>query len=305
MMRIRRINELARSRCRDGKRRNLVSSANSIEPEHLAACCDELDREGFVVLPDVLSEVEVARYREALAPWISTGPKGRNTFEGRQTHRVYGLLAKDSRFGDLITHPVALGVAEALLGRSCLLSACLAIDLQPGESHQPWHTDDSHISVSPPHEVFGVSAFWALDDTTEDNGATEVLPQSHRWAATDFPGVIKDQDFADQSAPDATEDPGYHPEAVKVTMKAGSLMIARGDLWHRGGANLSGNSRLIVTPQYCAGWARPLETMLLAVPPELVSTMAPRARELLGYSIHQPFMGYVDGMHPARLLGVE
>ena len=88
-------------------------------------------------------------------------------------------------------------------------------------------------------------------------------------------------------------------------MKAGSLMIARGDLWHRGGANLSGNSRLIVTPQYCAGWARPLETMLLAVPPERVSTMAPRVRELLGYSIHQPFMGYVDGMHPARLLGVE
>jgi len=131
------------------------------------------------------------------------------------------------------------------------------------------------------------------------------LPQSHRWAETDFPGALKDQDFVDQSAPDASHDPGFHPDAVKVTMKAGSLMIARGDLWHRGGANVSGSSRLIVTPQYCAGWARPLETMLLAVPPEVVGTLPIRARELLGYSIHQPFMGYVDGMHPARLLDAK
>jgi ectoine hydroxylase-related dioxygenase (phytanoyl-CoA dioxygenase family) len=274
-------------------------------PEMISTWCNQIDHEGFVVLPDVLSDDEVARYRDALDPWISGGPKGRNTFEGRQTHRVYGLLAKDACFADLITHPIPLAIAEALLGKSCLLSACLAIDLQPGESHQPWHTDDGHISVSPPHEIFGISAFWALDDTTEENGATEVLPQSHRWAETDFPGALKDQDFADQSAPDASHDPGFHPDAVKVTMKAGSLMIARGDLWHRGGANVSGSSRLIVTPQYCAGWARPLETMLLAVSPEVVGTLPIRARELLGYSIHQPFMGYVDGMHPARLLDAK
>jgi len=38
------------------------------------------------------------------------------------------------------------------------------------------------------------------------------------------------------------------------------------------------------------------------VPPAVVSTLPDRVRELLGYSIHSPFMGYVDGMHPARLL---
>ena len=79
-------------------------------------------------------------------------------------------------------------------------------------------------------------------------------------------------------------------------------MIARSDLWHRGGANLSDRDRLIVTPQYCAGWARPLETMLLAIPPETVRGLPPRTQELLGYSIHAPFMGYVNGMHPSRVL---
>ena len=90
--------------------------------------------------------------------------------------------------------------------------------------------------------------------------------------------------------------------AVKATMPAGSVMIMRSDVWHRGGANHTDQDRMIVTPQYCAGWARPLESMLLAVPPEKAASLPQRTQELLGYSIHTPFMGYVDGMHPSRVL---
>jgi ectoine hydroxylase-related dioxygenase (phytanoyl-CoA dioxygenase family) len=189
---------------------------------------------------------------------------------------------------------------EYYLGQSCLLSACLAIYLQPGESAQPWHTDDGHTSLTPPHDLLGVSTFWALDDTTVENGATEVLPGSHRWSETEFPGVLKDHDFVTEA--DVTDDLGAHPDAVKVIMPAGSLMIARGDLWHRGGANRSDTARCLITPQYCAGWLRPLESMLLSVPPERAAALPERVRELLGYSIHPPFMGYSDGMHPQRVL---
>lgn len=85
-------------------------------------------------------------------------------------------------------------------------------------------------------------------------------------------------------------------------MPAGSLMIAKGTLWHRGGANRSNQPRLIITPQYCPGWTRTLENMSLAVPPAIAATLPERARELIGYSIHPPFMGYVDGMHPSRVM---
>ena len=85
-------------------------------------------------------------------------------------------------------------------------------------------------------------------------------------------------------------------------MPAGSLMIAKGTLWHRGGANDSDQSRLIVTPQFCRGWCRPLEQQLLAVSPEKVAKLPKRVQELLGYNIHLPFMGYVDGMHPSKVL---
>ena len=261
---------------------------------------EAFDTQGFCVIPELLDAAQLERQREALAPWIDDGPMGRNVFEGTRTHRIYAMLAKDPVFAELVAHPVSLAWAEHYLGQSCLLSACLAIHLQPGESAQPWHTDDGHTSLTPPHDLLGVSTFWALDDTTVDNGATEVLPGSHRWSETEFPGVLKDQDFA--TGEDAAGDPGAHPDAVKVIMPAGSLMIARGDLWHRGGANRSDTARCLVTPQYCAGWLRPLESMLLSVPLEHAATLPERVRELLGYSIHPPFMGYSDGMHPQRVL---
>ena len=63
--------------------------------------------------------------------------------------------------------------------------------------------------------------------------------------------------------------------------------------------------RLIITPQYCPGWARPLENMTLATSQEKVAKMPKRLRELLGYNIHAAFMGYVNGEHPDRVLGLK
>ena len=156
--------------------------------DDFASQCQQIAEQGFAVFPDVLSAAEVATYRAALQPWLDSGPLGRNVFEGTRTHRVYAMLAKDPVFAELVMHPMALAFAEHFLGESCLLSACLAIDLQPGESAQPWHTDDGHTTLAPPHDLLGVSTFWALDDTTVYNGATEVLPGSHRWSEQEFPG---------------------------------------------------------------------------------------------------------------------
>ena len=282
-------------------RDSLLQQLLPLLPDHeVRSLVEQFDTEGFCVIPELLDPAQLQRQREALAPWVDAGPMGRNVFEGTRTNRIYAMLAKDPAFADLVAHPVSLAWAEHYLGQSCLLSACLAIHLQPGESAQPWHTDDGHTSLTPPHDLLGVSTFWALDDTTVENGATEVLPGSHRWSETEFPGVLRDQDFA--TGEDVAGDPGSHPDAVKVTMPAGSLMIARGDLWHRGGANRSDTARCLITPQYCAGWLRPLESMLLSVPPERAAALPERVQELLGYSIHPPFMGYSDGMHPQRVL---
>lgn len=267
-----------------------------------SAWLDAMASEGFVVVDGVLNGAELTRQRDALRPWLDVGPNGRNAFEGTRSRRVYAMLAKDPTFAYLVEHPLVLAFVDHFLGASALLSACLAIELQPGESAQPWHTDDGHIEVPRPHGMFGLSVFWALDDTTAENGATELLPGSHTWETSEVAGFLTDSDFADNPAPQTDADPGAQNALRPLLLAAGSVALVRSDLIHRGGANRSSASRLIVTPQYCAGWARPLETMLLAVPAEQTAALSERVRQLLGYSVHPPFMGYVDGMHPSRVL---
>lgn len=267
-----------------------------------AAKGEEFDRGGYVLFESVLDAAMLTDIRAALAPYLAQDIAGRNDFEGMKTNRVYAMLAKGRIFADLACHPLPLAFAEADLGKECLLSACLAINLHPGETVQPWHYDDGHYRLPRPRQSLGVSAFWAIDETTELNGATEILPGSHLWPEQELPGSSNVTSFSTRDFNTQAHDPGARPDAIKVTMKPGSLMLAKGTLWHRGGANRSDAARMIITPQYCPGWTRQLENMLLAVPPAIAATLPERAQQLLGYSIHPPFMGYVDGMHPARVL---
>ena len=270
----------------------------------IVAAQETYAREGFVIFKDVLTQATLDQLQAALKPHFEQDIKGRNDFEGVKSNRVYALMGKGDVFAELALHPLALGFAEAELGRSCLLSAMLAIRLQPGESVQPWHTDDGHIEIPFPRPAYGVSAFWALDDTTESNGATAILPGSHLWDTPyeSLAGALDDEVLSRKSQVDQNVDPGAHPDTVKATLTAGSLMLAKGTLWHRGGANRSKQSRTIITPQYCSGWARQLENQLLAVPKDVARGLPTRAQELLGYSIHPPFMGYVNGVHPNKQL---
>ena len=261
----------------------------------------EFDREGYVIFESVLDEAAIQRQTQALEGWLAKDQRGRNNFEGAESNRIYAMMAKDPVFADLITHPLQMAFGERELGRSFLLYACLAINLLPGETAQPWHFDDSHCNLARPRAPLSMSTFWSLSETTDTNGATEIIPGSHLWGDERPEGASNPDDFLTGKV-DKEPESGQVESAIKATMPPGSLMIAKGTLWHRGGANKSADRRLIVTPQFCMGWCRPLEQQLLAVPPEKAAKLPPRAQELLGYSIHEPFMGYVDGMHPRRVL---
>jgi ectoine hydroxylase-related dioxygenase (phytanoyl-CoA dioxygenase family) len=259
----------------------------------------QFDHDGYVIFPNVMTRHQVERVRTELTPHLVK--RGRNDFEGFNSNRVYALLAKSPAvFSDMVTHPLALAFAEADLGASCLLSALLAINLLPGETVQRWHRDDGATQIPLPRPAYGVSTFWAIDPMTAENGATELVPRSHLW--TDDPLLGRTEERA---ARDVDDDPEPRTDAIKATMPAGSLMVTKGNLLHRGGANRSTAPRLIVTPQYCPGWARQIENMMASVPREIAAHLPKRTRQLLGYSIHGAFMGYVDGVHPDRLLGIS
>src|SRR5882757_2540472 len=175
---------------------------------------EEFDRRGYLIFERVLPAAGVAEIRAALAPHLARDLKGRNDFEGEKTNRVYALMAKSPVFAELAIHPLALAFAEAELGETCLLSALLAINLHPGETVQAWHFDDSGARIPRPRPALGISAFWAIDDTTEQNGATEIIPGSHLWDGQFVEGAVSPAHFTHQ----ADRNDGNRPDAVKLTM---------------------------------------------------------------------------------------
>jgi ectoine hydroxylase-related dioxygenase (phytanoyl-CoA dioxygenase family) len=243
---------------------------------------EQLERDGYVVRERVFDPEPV---RAALEPILAATPEGRNDFEGFSTRRGYGLLGKTRALDDLILDPVSLELAGAVLG-DFLLSALVAIQIGPGESAQIAHTDDSIYPLPPGHATVILNTMWAVDDFTEANGATFLYPGSHLPSA--------------QAAARAGH--GERGDVVHAEMPAGSVMLYLGTLVHGGGANTTDRPRLGVLIEYLSSWLRQQETHIVVMPPDRAGELPPRLAELAGYSIRPPFMGYVDGLHPARFI---
>jgi len=240
-----------------------------------------LDAAGCAVVERFLDADKVDALNAELAPYREQTPSGRNDFEGFSTRRVYALFGKVRGFDDVATHPTVLGVLDRILGAHYQLSGPVGIDIGPGEVAQVMHRDDVVYPLAWPHQQVVLNTMWALDDFTVDNGATMIVPGSHVTAPDDRP-------------PDSA--------AVAATMPAGSVMFYVGTVWHRGGANRTERRRLGVILEYVAAWLRAQENHVAAVPVELMRTLPERLQELLGYNIYPPFLGYVDGRDPRRIL---
>jgi ectoine hydroxylase-related dioxygenase (phytanoyl-CoA dioxygenase family) len=255
----------------------------SIEALPINQQSDLLLTQGYIVLRNLIDEALITKIKNQLSPYLQQKLMGRNDFEGFSSERVYALLAKAPALAAIIEHPQVIELLNQLLPANYLLSANLAINIHPGETVQSWHRDDTAGGMIPlPRPHLGISTIWALDDFTAYNGATEILPGSHQW-----------QD----------NHPVKESDSIKITMPAGSVLIFLGNMLHRGGANTSTTARLAVTPQYCMPWLRQIENMVLAVPPETAVQYSSRIQAMLGYSVTDPgFMGYVNGVHPKRLI---
>lgn len=253
---------------------HLEASSATIEAVVAAMAAD-----GGCVVDGLLDADRVAEIKADLQRVLTATPEGRNHFEGFKTQRIYALFAKTRAFDDLATHPLLLGVLDRVLGHY-QLSAPVGISIGPGEAAQILHTDQAIYPLPQGFPPVVVNTMWAFDDFTEANGATRVVPGSHR---AEHP-----------PQPDTPTEPAL--------MAAGSVLFYPGTLWHGGGANTTDRPRLGVILEYVASWLRAQENHVLAVPQQTVATLPPRLQELLGYDIYPPFVGYVDGRHPRRTL---
>jgi len=258
------------------------TQANRVKPN---ATVDDvvalLERDGYAIVEHYLSADDGRAKKEDLERVLRSVPTGRNDFEGFSTQRIYAFFAKTRTFDAQALDPLVLGVAERVLGSACVLSAPTGICIGPGETAQNLHRDDTVYPVKRPHPELVLNTMWALDDFTEENGATHVVPGSHRW----------------------TENiPREGVEQIRAVAPAGSVMFFLGSVFHGGGANNTRKARLGVIIEFCAGWLRAQENHVLGVPREIVRDLPERLQQLLGYGVYPPFLGNVDGRDPKKYL---
>jgi ectoine hydroxylase-related dioxygenase (phytanoyl-CoA dioxygenase family) len=237
-----------------------------------------LDSDGYTVLPERLDMDALAEIRAEIRTLLATATWGTG-FDGSRTKRVWALLAKTRCMDRVALDPLVLGVVEQTVGPDTQFGLTYATHVHPGQDAQMLHYEQGIYPLPRDRDVM-VTAIWALDDFTAENGATRVVPGSHRGAT---------------ARPLAKE-------AVPVEMPAGSVLLFTGRLWHGAGANSSAAPRLGVVIDYAQPWLRPCEAHTLSADLAQVRQLPWRLQELLGFNQPSPYLGFIDGRHPREWL---
>jgi ectoine hydroxylase-related dioxygenase (phytanoyl-CoA dioxygenase family) len=251
----------------------------------LSGHLERMKRDGFTIVENAIDAGTLAALRDdiwRLERELSIAP-ATNLFEGVHTTRIYNLLAHGAIYQQVPVHERVLPIIEGVLDRGCLVSSLSSIAIGPGEAAQPLHADDQLIPLPKPHVSIICNSMWALTDFTVENGATRVVPGSHRF--------------------DRSPQPFGEPQpTVSAEMPAGSVLVFDGSIWHGGGANRTGERRLGLAMNYCAGWMRQQENQQLGIPLEIARTFSPRLRTLAGFGLYRKLIGHIDKCSPADLL---
>jgi ectoine hydroxylase-related dioxygenase (phytanoyl-CoA dioxygenase family) len=266
--------------------------------EGLDAIEAELHASGGVIVRDVLERDLLRQFNAEMDPLLEAASTATHlnplisAFFGDRVRHVSGLAGKSALFAErIMCHPLYLALCDRVLLPNCAdyrLNLGHLMDRGPGSERQLIHRDELvWVHYREPKPEIQLATILALVDFTRDNGATCVVPGSHRWEAGRQP---------------------REEEIAYAEMPAGSAVIYLGSTLHAGGTNNTDNWRRGVHMSYCLGWLRTEENNLLAVPPAKARYLSRRAQELVGYGVHDAiedlggYLGMLDMSHPTDLL---
>ena len=255
-----------------------------------------LEEDAGLIIDNFLSSESIDLIKDDLRPYLNVTRNGQDEFTGFETKRVGALMARSKTCQDLALNPLINQMVDSFLKPHCesyQLHFTSAIQIGPGESSQILHRDRGLWGGYIPRRIeTQFSTVWAINDFTKENGATQVVPGSHKW------------DKNRQPLPE---------EIAYAEMKAGSVFVYTGSVLHGGGTNTTDESRLGVFLHYAPGWLRQEENQYLSCPPEVAKTFSPELRSLIGYSKGGYVLGFfsdprdeegkLESVSPEKLFG--
>ena len=248
-----------------------------------------LEEAGCVIIENVHSDGDMDKLYADLSPWLQERQLGVDDFSGYKTRRVSSLVARSEVAREIALNNTILDVCDRLLLPNCnvyRLQVTHTVDIGPGEIRQVIHRDDGiypeafHSALPDMHKL--VHGMWAVTEFTRENGATSLVPGSHRW--TDRERMPKEREIS------------------QAMMPKGSVALYLGATYHGGGENRSNSRRVGALFGFALGWLRQEENQYLACPPEIAKTFPEELQRLIGYVEFSRGAGWVDNASPQILL---
>lgn len=273
----------------------IVKHAADVDPETAAAT---LLKDGGVIIDKLLDETALQGINGDLEPHLQAAQDAKgeiqeNSIIKKNQTVLDGLVSKSSHFIDLIDHPLLTGVADRILKKNCVnyqVNGTSINQLEPGAPAQEFHRDDSNYPMPSPRCEMLIVTMWALTDFTRENGATMVVPGSHRW--DDSKRQLMHHGLTNLLPEDLRQP---QPDQIAYAeMQAGSCLMFLGSTLHAGGANTTQDQvRRGMYLGYSLGWLRQEENQYLSIPAELARQIPDSALKLLGYEMHGGLTGWV------------
>lgn len=234
----------------------------------IAQCHSDLREYGYCILLDALAPDQVERLRARLVEQADAERRlGLATMEGgigNPNQRVWNLINKGEEFIELLDNDAIDEFALPILGDHFLISTFQANITGPGCDAQILHYDQMSVQPNIIGMTMGLNFGWYLDDVTERNGATRLVPCSNR------DGV-------------ALDDPFDLAPTVPAEAPAGSVLIWDSRVWHGAGANVATAKRHVILLYVIRYFLRTQENFGLSLRPDLRDRLSDRVLTMLGY----------------------
>lgn len=244
-----------------------------------------LEEDGAVVIENALSLDKLNELTFDCESILSKTNTCKGYFYGFETKRVSSMVSKSTVCQEMAISEPVLKVMDHFLLPHCdqyQLNLSQLISIGSGEKQQIIHADDPMFPFEhKPEMQVMINVMWAIDDFTEENGATHIVPKSHKW------------------------DRDRHPEANEITqavMKKGSCFIWLGSSRHGGGSNKTLSPRRGIVMSYNLGWLKQADNYFLGIDRQQIQSYPQRLQRLLGYFVHRPNLNMVEGRDPIELL---
>ena len=253
--------------------------------EHL----NSLSQDGYTILPEILSRRECEKFKQILEStylkfkpfYYSKHKASTHGFDYKSGEKiVYNLHNKDIAFFDLLGHPQVLPIIKAILQEGSyensgpiIHTLSTARSPLPTKKGQQLHTD-SRMPGTP--YATNAIAMWMLDDFTVDNGATRLVPGSHR-------------------RPYFPKNGASYPDEVSAVAPAGSVLIFNASVWHGGGEKLNNTDRWACVFTYARWYLKPSFDFNRNMPSSIYNQINNEMRELLGYKVTPPMDEFTRG----------